>query len=322
MDEAVRDADSVARSGGFVEARSRQQQALLRRAFEAGSDEYGGFPIEFETFARRATELTHKWLVRSGAPVDSEHFTSALERVAGADLFLASACDERIDGSWEVFTARFVPRMAALARRHGVREQEADDLAHSIAGDLAVPPPGGGARSRIGTYTGAIPLLQWLSVIVLRRLNDRFHAQRLAGEQARAATERRERSGTCDPIDVVLDVETSAKLERALSSAWKDLTPIETTALLFKFRDGLPQTRIALVLGVGEPQVSRILKSAVGRIRARIEQHDLALGREGSNDGEGLWNALRDAVARSLASSGISSVLPLDGRTSRGRRPS
>ncbi|MCI0589663.1 MAG: sigma-70 family RNA polymerase sigma factor [Planctomycetes bacterium] len=244
-------------------------------------------------------ELVRERLVRCRLPVSPERMAEILERVAGADLYLAIACEEGIEGAWRVFEARFVPRVKGLALRHGASESQAEELARELPGHLVAPPRGGRARTRMGTYNGAVPLFDWLAVIVVQRLADRRRARaRAPSGEASAALEAASADG--DPAEAVLDAETAGKLEEALRAAWERLTAREAAALLLKFKDGLPQKEIATLFGVGEPQVSKILRSAVDKIRSEVESRlrDQFPGRWADRDGA--WVALRNAVGRHM----------------------
>ena len=53
-----------------------------------------------------------------------ESLRDAMARTALADLALAVACAEGVAGAWETLVARLSPRLAGLARKHGVAEAE------------------------------------------------------------------------------------------------------------------------------------------------------------------------------------------------------
>ena len=280
-------------------------EPLLRRAFEAGSREYGPLPLTLEVFARRALELARARLLRSGLPCPPERIAELLERAAVADLYLSIACEEGLERGWEAFTARFLPRVKALALWHGASPSEAEDLALDLPGHLAAPPRGGAPRTRLGTYNGAVSLFDWLAVIVVQRLTDRWRTLRRAPREAAGAEVEAARVDG-DPAEHLLDVETAGWLEEALGEAWKRLAPREAAALRLKFKEGLPQKQIAILFGVGEPQVSKILKAGVEKIRSEVDRRlreDLP-GRW--TDRDGLWSALRDAIGEHLERTGTS----------------
>jgi len=272
--------------------------ALLLRGFEEGRVAHGPLALPFEVFARRAEDLAARRLRAAGADPSPEETAALLSRAALADLFLASACEEGVAGAWERFVGAFERMIVALAVRRGASKAEAGELAREIPGELFAPPAGGGSRTRLGTFDGAGSLAAWLGVIVQRRLADR---RRSADRTEPVPVADAPDPGSPDPADLAVDAETGRLLEEAFREAWADLTARETLVLLFRYRDGLPQTEIARVLGVGEPRVSRMLSVAAGKIRASVVRR---IGRDpsaGDRDPDRAWAALERAVAGFLA---------------------
>ncbi len=135
-------------------------------------------------------------------------------------------------------------------------------------------------------------------MIVGRRLADRRRAaDRPATGEEPAAPERL----APDPAAAAVEAETGLRFEEAFRGAWSALTEREALVLLFKFRDGLPQTEIARVLGVGEPRVSRMISGASEKIRmAVLRRIGSGAGAEEPDAGPA-WEALSRAVAGFLA---------------------
>jgi DNA-directed RNA polymerase specialized sigma24 family protein len=111
-----------------------------------------------------------------------------------------------------------------------------------------------------------------------------------------------------DPAAMAGEAETARRFGDALRIAWARLTSNEALALALKHHDGLRQRDIARILGVGPPRVSRIVRSAVGKLREGMRP---VLGTDSLP-----WPALRDALGAHLASLGT------QGPTTRGRDPS
>jgi RNA polymerase sigma factor (sigma-70 family) len=258
----------------------------LREFYDGGARTYGRLPLSFPTFARRVLGLATRLAA-------SQWVGPVLDRVSGEDLYLTIACDEQVPGSWETFTRVFVPRLEALAQRRGSLPRDAEEVVRELPGDLALPPTRGGARTRLGTFEGTASLFSWLAVIVLRRLSDRFRAR----PEPELAREPVTSSG---PSDVLLDEETARRFERALHSAWSRLTDREALAVLYKYRRGLQQLEIARLLGVGPPRVTRLLQSAVEKMRAHIDE-ELREGLPGSGtDPDRCWRALEAALEKQI----------------------
>jgi RNA polymerase sigma-70 factor (ECF subfamily) len=290
----------------------------LRLAFEAGLREYGPLPLPFETFADRVLDVSHRRLSSVGVPPSPAQVEEYLSAAAGADLFLAIACDEGVPGAWETFTGRFLPRLFGLARRYGASRSEAEEIARSLPGDLIARP--GRGRTRFGTFDGSGNLLTWLKVQVARRLADRAGARRLGSfdvakgeEGSRVMRGGRPAAADGDPADTLLDGETVALLEEGLWAAWRDLEARERQALLWRFRDGLVLREIAPRMGISVSRASRVLSGAIEAIRDEVLRRLARTDPARVGDRESLWGALRDAVARHFREpqSRVSSADPL-----------
>ena len=265
---------------------------LLRRAFIDGEREHSSLAfLSWEIFSRRALALVRRRAARSGERRSSDFAPRMLERIAAADLYLALACDEGVDGAWRVLTSRYESRLCGLAVRRGVSAADADELVANLLGDLIAEPGRTAAASRLATYEGTGTLWSWLSVILVRRLAERA-AQREAESAAPAGADSAPASS--QPAE---EEETRASLRPVLSAAWEELPDREALALLYKYRDGLSQKRIARLFGVGEPRVSRILGSAVKRLRSELGPRLGLLTREAT---DGTWETLRDLLGERL----------------------
>jgi len=240
---------------------------VLRRGFEEGRAAHGPLPLPFETFERRALALTDRRLRRAGGTPAPGEVEEALSRAALGDLFLAVACEEGTPGAWDRFAAFYGRTLVALAVRRGAANAEAEELAREIPGELFTPPPSGGTRTRLGTFDGAGSLAGWLAVIVQRRLVDR---RRAAVRTVPLADTDRPDGSAPDPASAAADAETGRLLGEGLREGWAALADREALALLLKYRDGVSQTAIAGILGVGEPRVSRMIAAASEKLRAAV----------------------------------------------------
>jgi RNA polymerase sigma-70 factor len=241
-------------------------EALLRRGFDEGRAAHPGPGPTFEAYARHVLDRTRRRLSGDGGDPPGDEVAEALSRAALADLYLAAACEENLPGAWEAFAGFARTTVLALALRAGASRAEAEELAQSIPGELYAAPPGGAARTRLGTYDGSGSLAGWLAVIVRRRVADRRRGPAAAMVEIPAVPETRER----DPAVLAEDAETARVFGEALRGAWAELTDRERFVLRLRFRDGVAQREIARLLGVGEPRVSRSIHVAVGKIRAAV----------------------------------------------------
>jgi RNA polymerase sigma factor (sigma-70 family) len=281
------------------------REALLRRVYDEGRANYGPLDLPFEVFARRVLELVarpsgpkiHLWV---------DELAERLNRSGDADLYLAIACDEKIPGAWEVFQERYVPKLRTLAHRNGARGAEVQHIAEGLLGDLFTPPKRGKARTHLGTYSGAGSLIAWLAAVLNHRMTD----ERRSRESARrSASGRRERdrahrpgrtdnpSEEFDPVVLSIDGETCRRFGEVLREGLVGLTEREREAMVLKFRNGLPQAEVARRMEVGEPRVSRLLRSGVKRLQEAVAA---AFPGRRWEELDRLWMALRLKTTREL----------------------
>jgi len=265
----------------------REHERVLRAAFEAGTRLHGPLALPFPAFARGMLSRVTSGLARQGLSAEGESLARGLERAAAADLFLALACEERVEGAWNVLVERCSGRMKAMALRNGCPDAEAQEIARDVLGGLLLPPARGTARTRLGTFEGAGTLASWLCAIVLRHLADRARARRPVPPEAWRA------QAPADPAEAVLDEETERDVERALAAGWEHLTSKEALALVCHFRDRMSQEEIGRLLAVRQPRVSKVLKGGLGKLRAALEK---TLGRDEVDPAR-----LRRVVALALA---------------------
>lgn len=295
----------------------------LRRGYELGIERYGELGLAFDAYAADVLHAIHDRLAALELEATPERVSTALERMAAGDLYLARACNVGAVDAWAALTAHFTPRLTGLARKRGARGSSADDLVSALFADLALPPPRGRARTLIGTYGGAGSLFGWLSVILVRRMAGEARKKRPTSLDTRPADEQdvstrpRRAEGRTDPSEAALDQEMRERVDAALRAAWAASTPKERLALLMKYRDGLAQRRMAELLDVGEPRVSRLVKQALAKLAAAVAEH-LPEGLR-----EGAMAAAAESVGETLTTLGAAEPPPdADGSTPDGSAPS
>ncbi len=269
------------------------ENAPLRQAYAAGRREHPRVELPFEDFVEFGRDRPPR---------------------AAADYYLARACNAGLAGSWERLQARFQRPLRAFLRKRGAARGEADQLLDETWGALAAPPPRGGAATRIGTYDGRGSLYAWLATVVWRRLTDRWRARATTTDAAvaehHAAPEHR------DPAVRVAQSETAERLGAALEDAWSGLTRRELQAVVLKYCHRLPQTEIASAMNVSPPRVTRLLQSAMTRLRATIESK-FETHPDWSTSGGG-WSSLFETVERMLARTAAAMDTPGAGRHTHG----
>jgi RNA polymerase sigma factor (sigma-70 family) len=294
------DADDVA-------ARRRECETALAAAYEAGRKADGELAVSLDAYADRAVRLAIRRLRAQSMDPTPRRVAEAIDCAAGADLHLATACEIGTARAWEVLVTRYAPRLRGLAARRGEGPQQAESISSDVLADLALPPPRGGARTLLGTYDGAGSLFAWLALILVRRIAatarrrrpDSLDAKDDRGDQRADSVP----SGhAADPASALLDREAAGIVTTALDAAWDEMTDRERLALLLRHRDGLNGREMAPLLRVGEPRVSRLVAQAIAKLSAAMKARlSLVPASDGRTSGEGLWAALRDAVASRLA---------------------
>ena len=211
------------------------------------------------------------------------------------DLSLARACDEGDPRAWARLRTVYVPRLTGLARARGLAGSTAADAVDDLLQDVALPAPGGAARTLLGTYAGTGSLFGWLAAVLVRRIARaaRKGARRAEVVEGVPAA----RPGEDDPLSALLDEERRARFERAIDAAWGRCTRNERLAILSTHRHGLLQREVARVLGVGRPRVTRLLAAGIERLRAAALD---ALGGD-APEGRRAWDAFRGTIDRHLA---------------------
>jgi RNA polymerase sigma factor (sigma-70 family) len=292
---------------------------LAKGLVEAGAL-WGPLRLAPEVFAARARDRAARRLARAGIDATPETLRDVVGRMPLADVALAIACAEGVAGAWEALVARLRPRLEGLARRRGASDADAAALAGDALAEMTVP-AGPRGRRPIDTYDGAGSLFGWAAVILVRKLH-RSRGRRRSSEADAVRTDDAAREPAQpaggDPADALADGEGVVRFRRALGRAWADLSGRERLALVCRYLDGTPQTRIASLLRVSEPHTSRILAAAVARLRDGVRA---SLGDEAPGTTADLVEALRGhLVSARLVSPAAHGPLPEGGSPPRGTR--
>lgn len=236
----------------------------LRRAAAVAARRHGCLALSIDTFAAVVWSNARRRVGQRPTALAIEEVARALVL---ADLHLATACDAGVDGAWDAFLLRLGPRIDAMARRHGASPAEAERIAADLPGELCQPAPSGQARTRLGAYDGTGSLEAWIEVVVARRVVDGIRKRTQRPETAMATEPVAADAG---PADQCAADDDHRRFEIAFRSAWQVLSPREALAVRACHVDGVSQTAVATLLGVSQSSVSRLVATAVAKLRAHV----------------------------------------------------
>jgi len=258
-----------------IDPASAEVAAALEAAFERGRAAQPAVPLPRLLFDREVTARVRRRLTGGAGGESGDALAGAIGRLAAEDLYLALACDAGVPGAWERLDARHRPRLCAQARRLGADGGLADDVAAEVFAELCAPAGAAGARTRLSRYDGTGSLDAWLGIIVRHRLLDRRRSRGAAAAEGadadvppRDSVDPRAES----PAAAAIARESAERFAGCVRDAFARLTPKESLAVQFRFADDLPQRRIAGLLGVGEPRVSRLVHAAIEKLRGWMER--------------------------------------------------
>ena len=230
--------------------------AAARRVREAGPAAYGPLAVDEDALRAHVARV----LEREGGPAVIQH---------AADLFLACAADREVPGAWEILLRVHGDSVRRMLRSRGVPDTTARDVVDALPGTLVVEPGTAGGRTRLATYDGSGSLRSWLGIVAMRAvIAERRRAERHERAVAQCATVE---PTSVDAASHAGDSELGARLAQHLRDAWVALPPRWRLALALRYVQGLQGVEIARLLGVGAPRVTRIVESAVAKLRASLE---------------------------------------------------
>lgn len=272
----------------------------LERAFEVGRSEYESLALDFETFCEDTTLRVERRLRRAGVEPSEARMRTEIERLRGADLFLALACEHRIEEGWQILLDRFLPRLRRLMLHRGVASRDAEDVLASLPGDLLeAPPTRDDAMTRIGTYDGCGDLFYWLATFAFRRHADAARRAKATVSLDHDAEAVGPDSQAADPTRRASAQETCDRIRAAVRAAWRELSSRHLLILRFKFLSSRTQKQVARLLGISEATVSALAREAVEKTRAALvdalsDEHEQAWPDAGR-----MWHAISSALEES-----------------------
>lgn len=249
-------------------------QAELGAGYARGIERYGDLGLQVEVFFRdviRAIRASRELL---GLPTTELQLRAALAKRAIEDLYLARACEHGHERAWDVLVAEFEPRLRERAGSRIGPLADGERDATALLADLALPPPKGNARTRIGTFQGLGALWPWLLIQFQRRhWRTRWKQVRESASTDMLHAHSNEAGGWPPPVwSRVLSDEAGDELERIVTRVWKALGARERNCFVLKHRMSMRQRRIAELLGLPEYTVSRAIRTVVDSMREAVER--------------------------------------------------
>ncbi len=187
-------------------------------------------------------------------------------------LCIAGACAGD-NSSRDRLVERFTPVLLAQARyrlSRPIRGIEPEDLVQECWASAL--PKLRGLEPREGGWTAS--LLKFLSVILLRRLNDqlRRHARRRGSEVGRGGTDDVGDPMLAVPAEVTGSVSRLARRQREceVQQAVEALAEDDRRVLLLRGIEQLPNKEVARLLGVDDATVTRRYQKALERMREAL----------------------------------------------------
>jgi RNA polymerase sigma factor (sigma-70 family) len=177
------------------------------------------------------------------------------------DLRLARACAAGEGGAWERLVSLVLPPLSRVAARTLARfglpggGGEVEDVVQTALGELLVRD-----RATLKAYDGRVPLVSYLSVVVVRQ------AQRQAGKRRLLPLEALEEDPAAQQPREAMEVrEEVARLLEAM-----DILPPQERLASRLLARGASNAEIAAVLKIGEGQVRTVLSRARAKLRVKL----------------------------------------------------
>jgi RNA polymerase sigma-70 factor (ECF subfamily) len=244
--------------GSFAPA---ELETALQSLWEAGRAAWPAVDLPPEDLAREA-----------GARAEAADGAAALERLHGADLYLACACARGIPGAAAAFEARFLSRVPAFVARADPAGELADEVAQELREKLLFASEG--RPPRIADYSGRGALEGWLRIVALRAAFKLRRSQQRFNARGPAAPS--ELSTEPDPERDYLKLRYRGEYEEAFRSAVAALDVGERVFLKLHYTDGLNIERIGAMYQLHRATVARRLaahrRKLLDLTRARLRE--------------------------------------------------
>jgi RNA polymerase sigma-70 factor (ECF subfamily) len=273
----------LARPEAVDEAGTGMVERLLSDAVDAGTTAWPDVKLPAESFVGR---IAYHFS-------NDETLIDWLGRVRASDLFLASACADRVPKAIDTLDREFLTSVPTFLARGGVRDIQPDDVTQRVRERLFL------GASKIADYSGRGPLASWLQVVTLRVAFDvkRLRTMPIADS---AQIEDLRLAGT-DPELKLIKGRYRDPFKRALRAALAELSSEQRNLLKLHFVDAVTLDKLAGLFQVHRATIARRIaqarESVFDSVRSRL-QAELGVSRD---EFEELLTLLRSRLELSLS---------------------
>jgi len=202
--------------------------------------------------------------------------------LAAEDFALAAAVAAGDRAAWAVFYAECRAFAQHVARRFCRNDVDAEEIAEDFVAEEA--------PRRLAGYAGRCSLKGWLAAVTPNVARD-WHRRRAREVMPDSQTPQADEPASPPGMDSLAGVTREQALENmevridrrycetvlreCFKAGWQKLGPQERMVLEYKYRHGLKNREITLVLKAREDVVSKRLKKAVARLGSHLRRHAL-----------------------------------------------
>jgi RNA polymerase sigma-70 factor (ECF subfamily) len=229
--------------------------SALSPVFATGREAHPQIALQqqvFEAFLRRLAEDV------PGAGTNPLH---------AADLYLACACAEQVDGAAAAFEARFASVIGRAVARVLGDACQCDEAVQQVRERLLVG--GADGKPKIGNYRGDGPLESWVAVASIRCAVSMGRS--LTAERRLRAKAMGEVAGA-DPELLLMKGQLRRELELAVAAGLDRLEQRERLVLRLYLVSGMTLAAIGCSLGISQSSVSRQVAQARDCVLAEVRQ--------------------------------------------------
>jgi RNA polymerase sigma-70 factor (ECF subfamily) len=210
--------------------------------------------------------VTHLGRIVSGQGLD---WAEALRRLHAADLWLAFACAQRIEGAFDRFEQHCHAVADLALRRMGISAGLIQDVKQQLSEKLLAN--GSAQGSRFLAYAGRGPLTAWVT-ISLQRIAQSFRRGESSARMRHQAVARAGQSDAVSPEILLFKHQYRADFSQAFAAAFAGLSHRERTVLRLHLLGRLRLDQIAPMFQVDPSTISRWMATARADVLAQTRR--------------------------------------------------